>query len=138
MELQFKFVVQHKMYDISDLKIVDVLRKDFKKWTRVGEDLHYSPILKVFSLCLVRRWYLSLCGAFTQTCNLLYFPGKPDSSGSRFMVSNIGMSSIGISIEQLLAHEDSSTEEIKYFQREYMSILLVFKSNFMDVSWINN
>jgi hypothetical protein len=45
-------------------------------------------------------------------------PGKPDATDSRLMVSNIGMSSIGISIEQFLAHEHSSTEEIKYFQRE--------------------
>ncbi|KAJ7015087.1 hypothetical protein NC653_004401 [Populus alba x Populus x berolinensis] len=45
-------------------------------------------------------------------------PGKPDATGSRLIVSNIGMSSIGVSIEQFLAHELSSTEEIKYFQRD--------------------
>jgi hypothetical protein len=30
------FAVKYKMYDVSDLKIVDFLHKDFKKWTRVG------------------------------------------------------------------------------------------------------
>ncbi|KAI5605867.1 hypothetical protein BDE02_01G381700 [Populus trichocarpa] len=29
--------VRYKMYDISDLKVVDILRKDFKKWTRGGK-----------------------------------------------------------------------------------------------------
>ncbi|KAL7210792.1 hypothetical protein ACSBR2_013796 [Camellia fascicularis] len=57
------------MYDVSNLKVADILRKDFKKWTRVG---------------------------------------KPDSTGSRLMVSHIGMSSIGISIGQLVAHHDTS------------------------------
>ncbi|XP_011040585.1 PREDICTED: protein prune homolog isoform X2 [Populus euphratica] len=27
-------IMRYKMYDISDLKVVDILRKDFKKWTR--------------------------------------------------------------------------------------------------------
>ncbi|XP_011040586.1 PREDICTED: uncharacterized protein LOC105136799 isoform X3 [Populus euphratica] len=71
-------IMRYKMYDISDLKVVDILRKDFKKWTRGG---------------------------------------KPGPTGSRSMVSNIGMSSIGISLEQFLAHERSSKEEIKNFQR---------------------
>ena len=44
--------------------------------------------------------------------------GKPDSTGSRLMVSHIGMSSIGISIGQLLAHDDTSVQEITQFQRE--------------------
>jgi hypothetical protein len=30
------FAVKYKMYDVSDLKIVDILHKDFKKWTRAG------------------------------------------------------------------------------------------------------
>lgn len=82
----FYQIMRYKMYDISDLKVVDILRKDFKKWTRGG---------------------------------------KPDATDSRLMVSNIGMSSIGISIEQFLAHEHSSTEEIKYFQLRgrYWSLL---------------
>lgn len=45
--------------------------------------------------------------------------GKQDNVASRsVLVSHIGMSSIGISIQQLLAHEDASIVEIKYFQRE--------------------
>ncbi|KAL3612720.1 hypothetical protein D5086_003740 [Populus alba] len=76
---KYMLLLRYKMHDISDLKVVDILRKDFKKWTRGG---------------------------------------KPDATGSRLIVSNIGMSSIGISIEQFLAHELSSTEEIKYFQRD--------------------
>ncbi|XP_061981101.1 uncharacterized protein LOC133701239 isoform X2 [Populus nigra] len=30
----FYQIMRYKMYDISDLKVVDILRKDFKKWTR--------------------------------------------------------------------------------------------------------
>lgn len=31
--------VRYKMYDVTGLKVADVLRKDFKKWTRVGMNL---------------------------------------------------------------------------------------------------
>lgn len=31
------------MYDVSDLKVTEILRKDFKKWTRIGED--FLPFL---------------------------------------------------------------------------------------------
>ncbi|CAK7357431.1 unnamed protein product [Dovyalis caffra] len=86
-------IMRYKMYDISDLKVVDILRKEFKKWTRVG---------------------------------------KPDATGSRVMVSNIGMSSIGISLEQFLAHEHSSTEEIKYFQQLEKLRLLMIVSGYYD------
>lgn len=29
------------MYDVTGLKVADILRKDFKKWTRVGMNLNY-------------------------------------------------------------------------------------------------
>lgn len=48
----------------------------------------------------------------------IFKPGKMDGVRSRSMVSYIGMSSIGISVEQLLAHENASSQEIKHFQRE--------------------
>nr|POF14463.1 protein prune like [Quercus suber] len=71
-------ILKYKMHDVSDLKIVDILHKDFKKWRRLG---------------------------------------KPDAAGSRLMALHVGMSSIGISIAQLLAHEDASSQGIKNFQR---------------------
>ncbi|KAJ0017839.1 hypothetical protein Pint_11456 [Pistacia integerrima] len=71
-------ILRYLMYDVSDLKVSDILRKDFKKWSRIG---------------------------------------KMDGVRSRSMVSYIGMSSIGISVEQLLAHENASTQEIKHFQK---------------------
>jgi len=40
------------MYNISDLKVVDILRKDFKKWTSGGLDFHYSPYLS-FNMLLI-------------------------------------------------------------------------------------
>ncbi|KAL6282825.1 hypothetical protein ACE6H2_013754 [Prunus campanulata] len=30
-------LLRYKMYDVSELKVADILRKDFKKWTRVGK-----------------------------------------------------------------------------------------------------
>lgn len=42
--------------------------------------------------------------------------GKPNSTGSRLSISNIGMSVIGISLEELLAHEDSAVQKITQFQ----------------------
>lgn len=44
--------------------------------------------------------------------------GKRDAAGSRLMALHVGMSSIGISIAQLLAHEDASSQGIKNFQSE--------------------
>ncbi|XP_056166136.1 uncharacterized protein LOC115681133 isoform X2 [Syzygium oleosum] len=29
-------ILRYKMYDVSDLKVTEILRKDFKKWTRIG------------------------------------------------------------------------------------------------------
>ncbi|KAF2304605.1 hypothetical protein GH714_034958 [Hevea brasiliensis] len=86
-------LLRYKMCDVSDLTVVDILRKDFKKWTRVG---------------------------------------KLDSVGSRSVMSYIGMSSIGISIEQLLAHDATSTEEIKYFQQLEKLQLLMIVSGYYD------
>ncbi|EEF35402.1 exopolyphosphatase PRUNE1 [Ricinus communis] len=90
----FYQLLRYKMYDVSDLKVVDILRKDFKKWARAG---------------------------------------KLDNAGSRSLVSYIGMSSIGISIEQLLSHQNSSTEEIKYFQQLERLRLLMIVSGYYDL-----
>lgn len=86
-------ILRYKMYDVSNLKVGDILRKDFKKWTRVG---------------------------------------KPDSNGSRLMVSHIGMSSIGISIGQLVAHHDTSVQEITHFQHLEKLRLLMVVSGYYD------
>jgi hypothetical protein len=43
---------------------------------------------------------------------------KPDAVRSRLVAPHLGMSSIGISITQLAAHEDTSYQEIKNFQSE--------------------
>ncbi|KAH9747571.1 DHHA2 domain-containing protein [Citrus sinensis] len=86
--------VRYLMYDVSDLKVVDILRKDFKKWKTAG---------------------------------------KQDNVASRsVLVSHIGMSSIGISTQQLLAHEDASILEIKYFQQLEKVRLLMIVSGYYD------
>ncbi|OWM72786.1 hypothetical protein CDL15_Pgr024838 [Punica granatum] len=86
-------ILRYKTYDISDLKVADILRKDFKKWSRVGNQ---------------------------------------DAAGLRFMVSHIGMSSIGISISQLLAQGDTSAHEIKIFQQLEKVRLLAIVSGYYD------
>ena len=47
--------------------------------------------------------------------------GKGDVIGSRLMVSYIGLSSIGKSVQELLVHDNTAVEEIRYFQRKYWS-----------------
>ncbi|XP_062096758.1 uncharacterized protein LOC133802462 [Humulus lupulus] len=84
-------LLKYKKHDVSELKVVDILRKDFKRWTRVGIQ---------------------------------------DSSGSR--LSNNGMSSIGISIGQLLSHESAASQQIKYFQRLEKLRLLMIVSGYYD------
>lgn len=86
-------ILRYKMHDVSDLKVGEILRKDFKKWTRIG---------------------------------------KPDSAGSRLMVSHVGMSSIGISVAQLLAHDETSTHEIIHFQQIEKLRLLMIVSGYYD------
>ncbi|XWS20782.1 hypothetical protein CRYUN_Cryun31cG0132200 [Craigia yunnanensis] len=86
-------ILRYKLYDVSELRIADILGKDFKKWTRVG---------------------------------------KLDNAGSRLMVSHVGMSSIGISVEQLLAHGGASTREIKHFQQMEKLRLLMIVSGYYD------
>ncbi|KAK1260433.1 hypothetical protein QJS04_geneDACA023637 [Acorus gramineus] len=79
-------LLKHKMFDISDLKIKDILRKEFKKWKRVaGTDL----------------------------------------SATR-------MSSIGISVSQLLSHEVSAAQEITNFQQSEKLRLLMVVSGYYD------
>ncbi|XP_050288118.1 uncharacterized protein LOC126726798 isoform X1 [Quercus robur] len=86
-------ILKYKMHDVSDLKMVDILHKDFKNWRRLG---------------------------------------KPDAAGSRFMALHVGMRSIGISIAQLLAHEDASSQGIKNFQRLEKLRLLMIVSGYYD------
>lgn len=79
-------ILRYKMYDVSELRIGEILRKDIKKWTKIGKL----------------------------------------TSGSRLTVSNIGMSSIGISIAQILSLDSTSNLEISHFQRlEKLSLLLI-------------
>ncbi|KAL5977095.1 hypothetical protein ACLOJK_021437 [Asimina triloba] len=75
--------VKYKMFDISDLKVKEILRKDFKKWSRVA--------------------------------------GKPDSE---LTISFVGMSSIGISVGQLLSHQASAAEQVIHFQSKLKAILV--------------
>ncbi|PIA62938.1 hypothetical protein AQUCO_00200747v1 [Aquilegia coerulea] len=48
------------------------------------------------------------------------------------MVSHIGMSSIGISVAQLLTHDDSTTEDIILFQQSEKLRLLMIVSGYYD------
>ncbi|KAK4440285.1 hypothetical protein Salat_0363400 [Sesamum alatum] len=52
--------------------------------------------------------------------------GKPNSSSSRVLAPNIGMSSIGMSVAQLLSYDSTSIQEIIHFQKlEKLGLLLV-------------
>lgn len=37
------------MYDESDLKVEDILRKDFKKWTKIGRKFYLIRVLYCIS-----------------------------------------------------------------------------------------
>lgn len=58
--------------------------------------------------------------------------GKPDSRSSRLPASNIGMSSIGVEVAQLLSHDSSSTQEIIQFQQAEKLCLLIVVSGYYD------
>ncbi|XP_075477512.1 uncharacterized protein LOC142518606 [Primulina tabacum] len=58
--------------------------------------------------------------------------GKPDSSSSRLLALNIGMSSIGMSITQLLSYDSTSTQQIIHFQNLEKLGLLMVVSGYYD------
>eukprot|EP00257_Ricinus_communis_P020339 XP_015579546.1 exopolyphosphatase PRUNE1 isoform X2 [Ricinus communis] len=86
--------------------------------------------------CTTKDKYMAtllINGAGRFGSNGFYQLCKLDNAGSRSLVSYIGMSSIGISIEQLLSHQNSSTEEIKYFQQLERLRLLMIVSGYYDL-----
>ncbi|KAL1830826.1 hypothetical protein ACET3Z_000477 [Daucus carota] len=85
-------ILKYKMYDVTDLKVGHILRKDFKKWTRIG---------------------------------------KSDNVSAETL-SYVGLTSIGISIAQLLAHDETSAEEIMQFQQVEKLRLFVIVSGYYD------
>ncbi|XP_070023511.1 uncharacterized protein [Nicotiana sylvestris] len=116
------------LYEISDPR-AEVLQKDIKKLSksdaaepRAGEVLQKDNINLSKSDEAdpragevlrkdIRRWSKS---------------GKPDGTGSRMGTSNIGMSSVGIPIGELLSHHSTSAENIRSFQKlEKLRILLI-------------
>ncbi|KAM3250919.1 hypothetical protein P3L10_004989 [Capsicum annuum] len=59
--------------------------------------------------------------------------GKPDGAGSRMGNSNIGMSSVGIPIRELLTHHSTSAEYIRSFQQQEKFRILLIVSGYYDV-----
>ncbi|EYU19083.1 hypothetical protein ABFS82_13G184500 [Erythranthe guttata] len=86
-------ILKYKTHDSSDLNMEEILRKEFKKWTRSG---------------------------------------KSNTISSRMLTPNIGMSSIGMSIAQLLSHDSTSISEIIHFQKLEKLGLLVVVSGYYD------
>ncbi|KAL7131212.1 hypothetical protein ABFS83_13G183500 [Erythranthe nasuta] len=87
-------ILKYKTHDSSDLNMEEILRKEFKKWTRSG---------------------------------------KSNTVSSRMLTPNIGMSSIGMSIAQLLlSHDSTSVPEIIHFQKLEKLGLLVVVSGYYD------
>ncbi|CAA2982641.1 Hypothetical predicted protein [Olea europaea subsp. europaea] len=86
-------ILSYKMHDVSYIRVGEILRKEFKKWTMLG---------------------------------------KPDSRGPRLPASNIGMSSIGVEVAQLLSHDKTSTQEIIQFQQLEKLCLLIVVSGYYD------
>ncbi|KAL7089578.1 hypothetical protein ACP275_13G193800 [Erythranthe tilingii] len=85
-------ILKYKTHDSSDLNMEEILRKEFKKWTRSG---------------------------------------KSNTISSRMLTPNIGMSSIGMSIAQLLSHDSTSIPEIIHFQKlEKLGLLVVVSGNY--------
>ncbi|XP_055804528.1 uncharacterized protein LOC129873455 [Solanum dulcamara] len=119
--------------DEADHRAEEVLQKDIKKLsksdtveTRMGEVLRKDntnlsksdaadPRTGEVLRKDIKRWSKSELGA-----------GKPGGTGSRMGNSNIGMSSVGIPIGELLTHHSTSAENIRNFQQlEKLHILLI-------------
>ncbi|XP_042445872.1 exopolyphosphatase PRUNE1-like [Zingiber officinale] len=83
-------ILKHKISDISDLRVRDILYKDFKKWGRVSGER------------------------------------------SKNIPNTIGMSSIGISVEELLKQEEFAQVEVISFLASEKLRLLMIVSGYYD------
>ncbi|XP_016482072.1 uncharacterized protein LOC107802994 [Nicotiana tabacum] len=94
--------------DAAEPRAGEVLQKDNINLSKSDEaDPRAGEVLRKD----IRRWSKS---------------GKPDGTGSRMGTSNIGMSSVGIPIGELLSHHSTSAENIRSFQKlEKLRILLI-------------
>jgi hypothetical protein len=70
----------------------------------------------IMHICAKHIWLYSALQLHSVVMEIV-ISGNPDAAGSRLVATHLGMSSIGISIAQLVAHEDTSYQEIKNFQR---------------------
>ena len=52
------------MYDVSNLKVEDILRKDFKKWSRVGVRLTFNYRTCNYASDYLTCDYIILCLEF--------------------------------------------------------------------------
>ncbi|KAG5621985.1 hypothetical protein H5410_007203 [Solanum commersonii] len=119
--------------DEADHRAEEVLQKDIKKLSKSDSaEPRMEEVLRKDDIDLsksdaadprtgevlrkdIKRWSKSELGA-----------GKPGGTGSRMGNSNIGMSSVGISIGELLTHHSTSAENIRSFQQlEKLHILLI-------------
>lgn len=92
----------------------------FSLWT-ISNWLILSTVkISLIRVKLLTNYHACLYDLFISlTCiTSLLRAAKPDGIGSRSTVSHIGMSSIGVPIHQLLAHEPFAAEEIILFQRK--------------------
>ncbi|XP_049385242.1 uncharacterized protein LOC125849242 [Solanum stenotomum] len=94
--------------DTAEPRMEEVLRKDDINLSKSdAPDPRTGEVLRKD----IKRWSKS---------------GKPGGTGSRMGNSNIGMSSVGISIGELLTHHSTSAENIRSFQQlEKLHILLI-------------
>ncbi|MCD9637937.1 hypothetical protein HAX54_021488 [Datura stramonium] len=98
--------------DTAEPRVGEVLRKDNINLSKSdAADPRAGEVLRKD----IKRWTKSELEA-----------GKPDGTGSRMGNSNIGMSSVGIPIGELLSHHSTSAENIRSFQQlEELRILLI-------------
>nr|XP_028958836.1 exopolyphosphatase PRUNE1-like isoform X2 [Malus domestica] len=85
------------------------------------------------SQCSIKDKYMAtllIHGAGRFGCNGLYQLRKPEGPGAR--TSQIGMSSIGMPIAQLLQHENTSAREVRNFQQMEKLRLLMVVSGYYD------
>ncbi|CAN4080301.1 unnamed protein product [Withania somnifera] len=107
-EVLQKDIKKMSKLDKAEPRMGEVLPKDNTRFSKSdADDTRAGEVLRKD----IKRWSKS---------------GKTDGMGSRMRNSNIGMSSVGIPIGELLTHHSTSTENIRSFQQlEKFGILLI-------------
>ncbi|CAN4081913.1 unnamed protein product [Withania somnifera] len=121
--------------DEADHRAEEVLQKDIKKLSKSNtSEPRKREVLRTDNISLSKSDAAGLRTGEVLLKDIKRWSksGKTDGTGSRMGNSNIGMSSVGIPMGELLTHKSTSAENIRSFQQLEKLCILVIVSGYYD------